>query len=85
MEESSVIELSESGAAVARARGELLGILMKSAHTSHQPQELIRQVAGNRDRDAYRAALMSLLASGVVERADGWTIRLSSGRISSDS
>jgi hypothetical protein len=73
-----VVELSESGAAVARARDEILGVLTRSASTTFQPQELIRQIAGNNDRDAYRAALMSLLASGVIERADGWTVRLSS-------
>lgn len=72
-----VIELSESGAAIARAREEILATLRTSGATAHQPQELIRQIAGNHDRDAYRAAMMSLLASGVIERAENWTIRLS--------
>jgi hypothetical protein len=77
-----MIELSESGAAVARARNEILDVLKRSASTSHHPQELIRRIAGTRDRDAYRAAMMSLLASGVIERADNWTVKLSaaSGR-----
>jgi hypothetical protein len=72
-----VIELSESGAAVARAREELLVALRQSASTAFQPQELIRQVAGNQDRDAYRAAMMSLLASGIIERVESWKVKLS--------
>ena len=71
-----VIELSDSGAAVARAREEILATLRKSASTAFQPQELIRQIAGNQDRDAYRAAMMSLLASGVIERAENWKVKL---------
>ena len=73
-----MLELTESGAEVARAREEMLKVLRRSASTSFQPQELIRLVAGKYDRDAYRAALMSLLASGVIERADNWKVRLSS-------
>jgi hypothetical protein len=76
-----MVELGESGAAVARARRELLSELKRSGSTSVNPQELIRQVAGPRDRDPYRAAMMSLLANGVVERAEPWTVRLSSERL----
>jgi hypothetical protein len=77
-----VVELSRTGAEVARARDEILRQLQASASATFQPQELIRHVAGDHDRDPYRAALMSLLASGVLERADGWTIRLSSAHAS---
>lgn len=73
-----MVELSKSGAEVARAREEMLAVLRRSASVAFQPQELIRQVAGGYDQDAYRAALMSLLASGVIERADNWKVRLSS-------
>ena len=72
-----MIELSESGTAVARARDEILAVLKQSATTAFQPQELIRQIAGNHDRDAYRAAMMSLLASGIIERAEHWKVKLS--------
>ena len=73
-----MVELSKSGAEVARARDEILRALRKSGQARVQPQELIRQVAGDHDRDPYRAAMMSLLASGVIERAENWTVRLSS-------
>lgn len=72
-----MVELSKSGAEVARARDEILRELRKTGPARVQPQELIRQVAGDHDRDPYRAAMMSLLASGVIERAENWTVRLS--------
>jgi YD repeat-containing protein len=40
------------------------------------PQELIREVSGGINIDAYRAAMQSLIASGVLERSSGWTVRL---------
>jgi hypothetical protein len=76
-----MVEMSKSGAEVAKARSELLRELETIGAQPVAPQELIRQVAGNHDRDPYRAALMSLLASGVVERAAGWTVMLSPKRV----
>lgn len=40
------------------------------------PQDLIRQVSGGVNIDAYRAAMQSLIATGLLERSPGWTVRV---------
>lgn len=73
-------EISETGKAIARARTEILDHLSNlSAENRPAPsaQELIRQLAPDRNRDPYRAAITSLIASGLIESTPDWKLRLS--------
>jgi hypothetical protein len=73
-----MMELSESGRAVASARDEIVRMLASSDHSGPflSPNDLIRELAQDRDRDPYRAAVTSLLASGVIEATPDWKLRL---------
>ncbi|HYP60715.1 MAG TPA: hypothetical protein VEQ36_09845 [Thermomicrobiales bacterium] len=74
-------ELSDTGKAIARARREILARL-SNIRTENQPdpspKDLIVELARDRDRDPYRAAITSLIASGVVEASPRWKLRLRS-------
>jgi hypothetical protein len=71
--------LVQSSQRVREARDNITSYL-KSTSPDHDqtwdPQELIRQVSGGLNIDAYRAAMQSLIASGVLERSTGWTVRV---------
>lgn len=71
-------QLSERGLAIEIARDEILRSLAErdGAHLLATPSELIRDLAGAGDRDAYRAAVTSLIASGHVEANSEWKLRL---------
>lgn len=43
---------------------------------SPRPSELLQRVAPNRDREPYRAALLTLIRDGSVVAADDWQLRL---------
>jgi hypothetical protein len=76
-----VAELSETGKAIAQARAEILAHLssvMTENRPAPSPKELIRTLAPDRDRDPYRAAITSLIASGLVEATPSWKLRLRS-------
>ena len=73
--------LSESARAIAQARSDILERLgqISAAHgTDPSPRALIDELAAGRDRDPYRAAVTSLIASGQIEETPNWTLRLPS-------
>ena len=76
--EMSVTELSESGKAIREARSEIIARLSEpeSLRCSPSTHELIQELANNRDRNPYRAAITSLIASGEVEASSTWKLRL---------
>lgn len=43
---------------------------------SPRPSELLQRLAPNRDREPYRAALLTLIREGSVEASDDWRLRL---------
>jgi hypothetical protein len=74
--------LAESASAIARARRDILKRLSELAAENGpapSPRRLIDELAGGRDRDPYRAAVTSLIASGQVEETPTWTLRLPTG------
>ena len=75
--------MTEMGQAISRARDEIVARLREldaRDDPAPTPHTLILELARDRNRDPYRAAMMSLIASGVVERTSAWTLRLSSQR-----
>jgi len=73
--------LSESARAIAQARNDILERLAQISAThgvDPSPRALIDELAAGRDRDPYRAAVTSLIASGRIEETQVWTLRLPS-------
>lgn len=76
-----MVEMSETGKAIAQARAEILSHLsnvMNENRPEPSPKEIIRTLAPDRNRDPYRAAITSLIASGLVEATPSWKLRLRS-------
>ena len=77
-------ELSEMGKAISHARDEILARLQELDSQNcppPTPHKLIHDLARDKNRDPYRAAMMSLIASGLVERSPSWTLRLSTPQV----
>lgn len=76
-------QMTEMGKAIGQARDEIVARLQEldaQNGTAPTPYSLIRELARDKNRYPYRAAMMSLIASGIVERSSSWTIRLHSNR-----
>ena len=76
-------QMTDMGEAIGRARDEILtrlGELDAQNGAAPTPHALIHELARDKNRYPYRAAMMSLIASGIVERSSSWTIRLHSNR-----
>jgi hypothetical protein len=72
-------ELSDTGKAIAQARREILSRLSDiriANQPDPSPKDLIAELARDRNRDPYRAAITSLIASGVIEASPRWKLRL---------
>ena len=65
------------------ARGQIVRSLgAKPANErSPRPSELLQRLAPNRDREPYRAALLTLIRDGSVEAAPDWQLRLRTGAV----
>ena len=71
--------LAESAIAISRARRDIMEHLSQIAAMhgpAPSPRRLIEDLAAGRDRDPYRAAITSLVASGQIEETPTWTLRL---------
>jgi hypothetical protein len=78
-----VTQMTEMGKAISHARDEILTRLHEldaQNGSAPTPHTLIRELARDKNREPYRAAMMSLIASGIVERSPSWTIRVHSPR-----
>ena len=76
-------QVTDIGKAIGHARDEILtrlGELDTQHGAAPTPHTLIRELARDKNEYPYRAAMMSLIASGIVERSSSWTIRLQSHR-----
>ena len=80
--EGDLVEtLTESAAAIARARRHILERLAVIAATNSpepSPRQLVEELGGGANGDPYRAAITSLIASGRIEETPTWKLRLPS-------
>jgi hypothetical protein len=70
------MQLTPSGKAVAQAADEMVTYFKSRRGRALDPQHVIWELATSRRRDSdpYRAAMMTLLESGVLRRLPGWKV-----------
>jgi hypothetical protein len=69
--------MTESGRQVAEAVTRITDTIAREGDgRTYDPRELIRAASDGKNIGAYQAAMQSLLASGQLEQAENWTVRL---------
>jgi hypothetical protein len=69
--------MTESGRQVSEAVVRITAtIAREGAGQTYDPRDLIRMASEGKNIGAYQAAMQSLLASGRLEQAENWTVRL---------
>jgi hypothetical protein len=69
--------MTESGRQVAEAVQRITEtIIAEDPAQTYDPRELVLKASQGRNIGAYQAAMQSLLASGRLEQAENWTVRL---------
>jgi hypothetical protein len=69
--------MTESGQRVAVAREQIVATIAQlGRNRTFDPQELIRIASNGLNVGAFQAAMQSLLATGTLEQAENWTVRM---------